>query len=154
MDQSLKKKVEEVRQWLSDNVTVIPEPKEITLNRFDCNWKDWNGSFRVSFDNFTLLRNFQYGIDLTGYTIFSGPVFVSPLGAPASYSAVEMTDNTSKAILEALKLTFPKLKPCGKNRETGLEITYHSPITDRISSKELNKAIKLVNKRYSITVPL
>ena len=114
MDQSHKKKIEEVMQWLSDNVTVIPEPKEITLNRFDCNWKDWNGSFRVSFDNFTLLRNFQYGLDLTGYTVFSEPGFTSPLGAPATYSAVEMTDNTSKAILEGLKLTFPKLKPCGK----------------------------------------
>ena len=154
LDPEHEKKIEEVWQWLSDNVTVIPEPKEVTLHRFDNDWEHWCGSFRVAFDNFTLLSTFQYSLDLTGYTIFSGPVFVSPLGAPASYSAVEMTDNTSKAILEALKLTFPKLKPCGKNRETGLEITYHSPITDRISSKELNKAIKLVNKSYSITVPL
>ena len=86
--------------------------------------------------------------------MFSGPIFVSPLGAPASYSAVDMTDNTSKAILEGLKLTFPKLKPCGKNRDTGIEITYHSPISDRISAEELSKAIKRVNKSYSITVPL
>jgi hypothetical protein len=52
MNQSHGKKIEEVRQWLSDNVTAIPEPKEIILNRFDCNWEYWNGSFRVSFDNF------------------------------------------------------------------------------------------------------
>ena len=154
MSQSHKEKIEEVRQWLSDNVTVIPEPKEITLNRFDCNWEHWDGSFRVSFDNFTLLRNFQYGLDLTGYTVFSEPGFTSPLGAPATYSAVKMTDKTSKAILEGLKLTFPKAKPCGINRDTGIEITYHSPLSDRISSEELSKAIKRVNKSYSITVPL
>ena len=65
-----------------------------------------------------------------------------------------MTDKTEEAILKALKLTFPKLKPLGRNRETGIEITYDTPMHARLELEEVKKVRELVTKSYSITTPL
>lgn len=61
---------------------------------------------------------------------------------------------TSLAINVGLNFTSPRLKPLGKNRETGIEITYSSPISARISERRIEAARKLVNEDYSISVRL
>jgi len=66
-------------------------------------------------------------------------MFTSPLGVPASYAAIRITSNTHNAISEALKKAFPKLKPLGRNRDTGIEITYQSPIEARLSREAVEK---------------
>jgi len=153
-DQADAQKIKALKKWLSENVLVIPEPKTVTLYDFQTDWERWRGTFRVHFGKLTTFKTFDYGMLITGHTGFYGPIFTSPLGVPASYAAVEMTEKTGEAITKGLKLTFPKLKPCGKNRDTGVEITYHSPLSDRISSEELSKAKERVNETYSVTVPL
>jgi hypothetical protein len=81
-------------------------------------------------------------------------MFTSPLGVPASYRAIGITSNTDKAISEALRLTFPKLKPLGRNRVTGIEITYQSPVEASLCKDAIEETRTLVVEDYSVSVRL
>ena len=140
--------------WLKENVTVVPEPHIVKLSNFSIDWSRWSGNFFIAFDNLVMAEPFSFNLDLTGLTKFHEPVFVSPLGVPASYAAIKMTPKTEKAILAGLSDTFPKLKPLGKSQKTGVEITYNSPITDRISQLELSQVRSKLGTDYTITVRL
>ena len=85
---------------------------------------------------------------------FELPAFTSPYSVPASFSAVRLTEMTSLAINKGLNCTFPRLKPLGKNRETGIEITYSTPISERIAEWQTRAARQLVDEDYSIGVRL
>lgn len=143
---------EKLQAWLKDNVLIIPEPKIITLHSFSVDWSDWRGSFRVKFDDFEIENELDFGIEITGRPTFHLPIFTSPLGVPASFASIEITSKTHQAIDLALRQTFPRLKPFGRNRETGIEITMSSSISDRISEHEANEAKLLVVKGYSVSV--
>jgi hypothetical protein len=93
-------------------------------------------------------------MEMTGVPKFYYPMFTSPLGVPASYRAIEITSNTHNAISEALKRTFPKLKPLGKNKDTGIEITYQSSVEARVSREAVEETEALVVEGYSISVRL
>ena len=149
-----KDRIEQLKKWLDKNTIVVSEPKEVTLYDFNVNWESWAGVFKVDFDNIAVFYTFTCSIQATGHPGFCPPLFISPLGEPASYVAVQMTDKTREAILNALKLTFPKLKPLGRNRETGIEITYDTPMHARLELEEVKKVRELVAKSYSITTPL
>lgn len=145
------KKLEE---WLKDNVLVIPEPKRVTLYGFVPNWSEWSGKFKLRFDDFELDEWLALRLNDNGRMKFDLPIFTSPLNVPASYSAVRLTEMTSLAINKGLNCTFPRLKPLGKNRESGIEINYSTPISERISKRQIEAARKLVNEDYSISVKL
>ena len=147
-------RLKKVLAWLSDNVIDIPEPKEVTLFDFEVNWSNWSGKFKIRFDDFVSESSFGLGTEMTGVPKFYYPMFTSPLGVPASYAAIEITSNTHNAINEALKRTFPKLKPLGKNRDTGIQIMYNSPIEARLSREVIEETKALVVEGYSITVRL
>ena len=149
-----KNRLKEVRAWLADNVVYIPEPKEVTLFDFEVNWSNWSGEFKIRFDDFVSEDSFGLGMEMTGVPKFYYPMFTSPLGVPASYAAIEITSNTHNAINEALKRTFPKLKPLGKNRDTGIQIMYNSPIEARLARHEIEETELLVVKGYSVSVLL
>ena len=147
-------RLKEVRAWLADNVVYIPEPKEVTLFDFEVDWSNWSGEFKIRFDDFVSEDSFGLGMEMTGVPKFYYPMFTSPLGVPASYAAIEITSNTHNAINEALKRTFPKLKPLGKNRDTGIQIMYNSPIEARLARHEIEETELLVVKGYSVSVLL
>jgi hypothetical protein len=147
-------RLKEVRAWLADNVVYIPEPKEVTLFDFEVDWSNWSGKFKIRFDDFVNEDSFGLGMEMTGFPKFYFPMFTSPLGVPASYRAIEITSNTHNAISEALRLTFPKLKPLGKSRDTGIQIMYNSPIEARLSRNEIEETELLVVKGYSVSVLL
>ena len=147
-------RLKEVRTWLSDNVIDIPEPQEVTLLDFEINWSNWSGEFKIRFDDFVREASWGLGMEMTGVPKFYYPMFTSPLGVPASYRAIEITSNTHNAINEALKRTFPKLKPLGKNRDTGIQIMYNSPIEARLSREVIEETKALVVEGYSITLRL
>jgi len=149
-----KNRLKEVRAWLADNVVYIPEPKEVTLFDFEVDWSNWSGEFKIRFDDFVSEDSFGLGMEMTGVPKFYYPMFTSPLGVPASYAAIEITSNTHNAINEALKRTFPKLKPLGKNRDTGIQIMYNSPIEARLARHEIEETELLVVKGYSVSVLL
>ena len=143
---------EKLQAWLKDNVLIIPEPKVVTLHSFNVDWSDWRGWFRVKFDEFEIEDELDFGIEITGRPRFNLPIFTSPLGVPASFASIEITSKTHQAIGMALQGTFPRLKPFGRNRETGIEITMSSSISDRISVQEANAAKLLVVEGYSVSV--
>ena len=143
---------EDVMQWLRDNVQVIPEPEAVTLSNFSVDWEDFSGDFRISFDSVMLAEKMSFGLEATGKTVFYMPMFHSPLGVPASYSAIEITDKTQNAILKGLRETIPQLKGAGLDKETGREITWHTAPAERIAASALRKAMRKVTESYSITI--
>jgi len=148
------RRLKELQVWLAENATEIPEPQEVTLFDFEMNWSKWSGKFKVRFDEFECQDTFGLEMEMTGFPKFYFPMFTSPLGVPASYRAIEITSNTHKAVSEALRLTFPKLKPLGRNRVTGIEITYQSAVEDRLSKEAIEETRSLVVEDYSVTVRL
>jgi hypothetical protein len=143
---------QELEAWLKDNVLIIPEPKVVTLYYFDIDWSDWSGRFRVKFDDFELDDSLALRMENTGHPMFLFPMFTSPLGVPASFSSISITPNTVRAINEALRRTLPRLKPLGRSRDTGIEITSYSAISERLSKREIEEAKLLVVEGYSVSV--
>ena len=144
----------ELEEWLNDNVLVIPEPNAVTLFSFDVNWTDWSGKFKVKFDDFELNEWVALRVSENGRMRHDLPTFTSPLNVPATFSAVRLTEMTNLAIEKGLNYAFPRLKPLGKNRESGIEINYSTPISERISERQIEAAKQLVNEDYSISVRL
>ena len=138
--------------WLKDNVLVVPAPSEVTLHHFIVDWTNWSGKFRVTFDNLVFKETLTFGAGTNGYVGFSLPAFTSPLGAPASFAMLKITDETSQAIQTALRSMFPRLKPLGRDRETGIEITYSSPLEARISAEDVKRTKKRISAGFSVTV--
>ena len=140
--------------WLKENVVVIPEPQAVTLFDFEISWESWRGSFKVKFDDEIYAERLEFSIGITGYPHYTVPSFTSPLGVPASYAAMEMTASTRDAITRALNKTLPKFKPLGRNRETGIEITYQTPMSNRIDISAIRDTKETITKHYSITIPI
>jgi hypothetical protein len=68
-------------------------------------------------------------------------MFHSPLGAPASYAAIELTSDTEEAILEGLRQSVPELKN-------------NSAITDKVIEQAKFACIKkqMTEKAYTISI--
>ncbi len=145
---------QELEEWLETNVLVIPEPLAVSLYCFDVNWSDWSGTFKLKFDDFELEDPVGLGIGIDGRTKFYLPAFTSPLGVPATFSAIRLTGKTELAVIEGLNRTFPRLKPLGRSRETGLEIVYSTPIIARLSEWQIASTKRLIVSEYSISVNL
>ena len=152
MDESIKKHIEEVRQWLKENVQVFPEPDKVTLSEFLVNWEEFAGEFRVAFDSVVLSEKLRFDLDPSGKATFYLPMFHSPLGAPASYGAIDISEKTHAAILKGLRQTIPRIKGAGIDRDTGVEITYYTPPSERIGEDALIEERRKVNERYSIEI--
>jgi hypothetical protein len=150
MDKSIEDHMKKVRKWLDDNVQVFDEPWTVKLCDFQVDWSDFSGCFSLSLDNVTLKEKVRFGLETSGKTTFYLPMFHSPLGAPASYAAIKLTKRTNRAITAALHKTIPRLMGAGVNRETGEEITYHSPPNKRISHDLLEQAKNNVSNSYEI----
>ena len=152
MNKITKSRAEKAREWLAKNVRRYDEPNKVTLSDFKVDWSDFSGDFRLSIGNIVLKEKIEFGLEASGRTQFYMPMFHSPHGTPMSHAAIEITENTSQAISMALHKTFPRLKGAGIDRETGREITYHTPSYKRASPEELEKAINKVSKGYAITI--
>jgi hypothetical protein len=125
-------RLEIVRVWLEDNVFIPPRPQEITISDIQFDWKRLSGSFRLAVDNCAIKDLFDVWIEIDGKPRFCPPMFCSPLGAPASYAAVQLDSATNAAIIRALDSVLPRLRGYGLYKELGLEIWGNSPLEDRI----------------------
>jgi len=152
MHESIEKHLKEVSTWLEENVQMYSEPNTVTLSSFQVDWSNFSGQFKVAFDHVVLPEDFRFGLEASGKTMFYMPMFHSPLGAPASYAAIEITENTKTAILNGLRKTFPRLKGAGLDKETRREITFHSPPETRVDAKTLTLAKEKVTQNYSVTI--
>ena len=143
-----------LEEWLEANVLVIPEPRTVMLFNFDLNWSKWSGQFKLRFDDFELNEWVALRVSDNGRMRHDLPTFTSPLNVPATFSAVRLTEMTNLAIEKGLNYAFPRLKPLGKNRQSGIEINHSTPISERISERQIEAAIQLVNEDYAISVRL
>lgn len=154
MDSETKSHVERVKAWLEDNVQTFPEPAFVKLDDFTVDWEEFSGEFRVAFDSVVLSKKLRFGLDASGKTAFYVPMFHSPLGAPASYAAIDITEKTHKAILSGLHASIPRITGAGLDSETGESISYHTPPKERIDPEELSTARDTITSDYSIVVEL
>ena len=125
-------RLELVRVWLEENVFCPPTPKEITIHRIEFDWDRLSGTFRLALDNCEIAEPFEVHIDIAGRVKYLPPMFYSPLGAPASYAAVELDEITATAVTRALERVFPRLRGYGIYPDLGLEIYGDNPLEDRI----------------------
>lgn len=132
MHESIKLHLEEVRTWLDENVRLYPTPKQLTLHSFIVDLKTLSGSFKMILDDIELPEKLYFHIDQAGKAIYSLPMFHSPLGVPASYPMLELTEKTSEAILRGLRSSIPRVMGYGINFKSGKEVSTVTPIEDRI----------------------
>ena len=95
--------VEAVGEWLEENVLVCPEPKIINLSNF--RQTEDGGKFTLTLDSITVINNIGFNnwpLNSSLVAIYM-PMHCSPMGAPASYPAVEITNNTKKLIESTLR---------------------------------------------------
>ena len=152
MNDELESRFGRLKDWLEENVQIYLEPELVRLYDFAVNWEDFSGEFRVAFDSVVLSEKLRFSLEASGKTTFNLPMFHSPLGVPASYSAIEITAKTQKAILEGLRETVPRVKGAGLDRETGKSVSFHTPPAERIDPAVLRNAKATVTGSYSIIV--
>ena len=154
MEESILRHIEEVRAWLDENVQVFTEPQSVTLSDFVVDWNEFSGDFRVSLDSSELPDKLHFGLNASGKTDFYLPMFHSPLGAPASYAAIELTPKTLEAIRQGLHSTIPHVMGVGTTSETGLKIEAHTSPQLRLSGETLKGAMVRLIEDYTVTMPL
>lgn len=146
--------LEDVQDWLKANVKQYADPMRITLYGFEIDWKTFSGSFRLKLDDVVVAEKFTFSPEASGKPTFYMPMIHSPLGVPASYAAISITEKTNIAIETALRNVIPRLKPLGKCRATQKEITQSTSIAVRIIDyAHLEKTmieIKCIEYKYKI----
>jgi hypothetical protein len=84
-------------------------------------------------------------------------MFTSPIGAPASYAAVKLSDELDAALKAKMREVFPRIAPLGLNRKTGVLFTMlNSRVADRIIDHEAyrNTVSQIKNGSLRVTVKL
>lgn len=124
--------LKEVSRWLDKNVASYPTPRAFTLSDFEVDWEQMSGSFYVCLDGKHIEDPFRLSLGQNGWVQFHLPMYTSPLGAPASYRAVDLTVDTLETLTKALRSIFPRLKPMGKDKDSGAFIGQQTAIADRV----------------------
>ena len=88
-----------VENWLEENVRVVTHANELTLCDFTCSRKNYSGEFDIQVDGELLDGRWHFWLDgADGWPTVSPPMFTSPLGAPASYAAIELSGELNAAM--------------------------------------------------------
>ena len=83
--------IEAVAAWLEENVDTPPTPKSLTLHDIKIDrMSPLSGGFTARLDG-TDFADCKFSTQQNGRFGFCPPMYFSPLGAPASYAAVEFT---------------------------------------------------------------
>ena len=143
----------QVEAWLDENVIQYPTPAKVTLSSFQLDWSNITGSFVLKFDEELVSDRFELSLGDNGRLKFSMPMFISPLGAPASYAAVEFTNDTRNAINDGLSLLMPKFAGFGLHPLTRQFINQSTPLHERVIDPEgLEISKRLLGGRLSVSV--
>lgn len=145
--------LKEVARWLDENVESYPTPKAITMSDFSVNWAEMSGSFVLTLDDHRIKERFRFSLAQNGWVQYHLPMFTSPLGAPASYGAADLTDETARSLTKALMSIFPRLKPMGVDAVTGVLIGQRTSIADRVLGRGIFDAVisKVSAMGFSLT---
>ena len=129
-------KLDELHNFLRGNVVSPSTPKVIVLSDFEFDTEDFKGSFKLTLDSDVMKERFRFGIEIDGRYEISPPLYVSPMGVPASYPSIELTEETTNEITKLINDFFPKVKPLGIDKETGVFIDRNVPMSDRVVDRE------------------
>ena len=80
-------------------------------------------------------ERFTFEVEIDGKFEISPPFYISPLGVPASYPKIELTEETTDSVTMIINDFFPKMKPLGLDGQTGRMIDRNTPINDRITER-------------------
>ena len=142
----------QVDRWLEEHVATYPTPETVTLRSFEVNWERVTGVFALVLDGMEVPGRFTFDLSMTGSIGTAPPMYVSPLGAPCSYAAVELDDATWATIDELLGACFPRFRPFGRERSTGIEVDGHSSVLERaLDTSALLRAQDVINADFSIS---
>jgi hypothetical protein len=128
--------LQQVREWLDLNVERPARPRVIKLSDIRFDWEAAHGSFRLTLDQIEVKNPFKLFIQMNGEVAFTPPMYVSPLGVPASYAAITLDEATETAINRALVQVFPKFFGYGRHQGKEAYIDALTPLTDRAVSHE------------------
>jgi hypothetical protein len=128
--------LEKVRAWLELNVHIPPKPKKVTLSEIAFDWDSGTGSFALNLDEHPVKDPFRIYVEMNGQMAFIPPLYVSPLGAPASYAAIKLDEATEQTIKRALSRVFPKFLAYGRHKGRDAYIDALTPLGDRVVNDE------------------
>ena len=146
--------IAQVKAWLDENVIEYPTPAKVTLSDFQVDWLNITGSFALALDEVQVPYRFKFALGDNGRLRYFMPMFHSPLGAPASYGAVEFTDEARQAISEGLSILVPRFASFGLHPVTREFIHQYTPLAERVLDPEgLEIAQRLLSSsNFSMTV--
>lgn len=149
--------IRKVQDWLDENVRVYETPETVTVCEFVRKLGAYSGSFHLRLDDVALAESFSFGLGNDGRPELFFPVFHSPLGAPASYSAVRLTQETVASTENLLGAILPKMKPLGLNRETDEMVfaTTHSELDRVVVMSEYKAAMaRIFDPDFEASIPV
>ena len=140
-------KIKELQTWLDENVIIPPEPKSILINQIKVDWREFSGSFCLTLDSVPMEERFKFRVEIDGKYRISPPFYHSPLGVPATYAQIELSDESNARIEGLLNDFFPKMKPLGLDKLSGEMIYGNTPIKDRvINIDEINAKMRNISE--------
>ena len=144
--------LQQVERWLEEHVAAYPTPETVMLRSFEVDWRRVAGAFSLVLDDREVPGRFTFDLSMTGSIGTAPPMYVSPLGAPCSYAAVELDDETWDAIDKLINACFPRFRPYGLERATGIEVDGRTPILERVLDPfALLRAQSIINADFSIS---
>lgn len=144
-NERVREHIEAVRQWLEKNVRVYPTPASITLCHIALHPERFSGTATLLIGDEQLGEDLSLRMDETGWLTCSLPMFHSPLGAPASYGAIEITEPAQRALSAAVRSLLPRLLPLGLHPVSKEWITTSTPLRQRVLDQaEFDAALERV----------
>lgn len=151
--------VEAVMLWLDDHVKTFHTPNAITLYDFHVNPSRYEGTFRLKLDDFSLDHQildepFSFTLGQNGKPNWYSPMFHSPLGAPASFAAVELSEITEQGIQTLLERVLPRMRPLGLDQSTGSLLTHGATIDERMLDHQNYERCfaEITGSQYTLTL--
>ncbi len=136
IDRSTRDHINAVHKWVKENTRVYSTPSHITLHNIRLNRQTLNGTAELLVGDQATGETISLDVEITGWLKYYLPMFNSPLGAPASYSAIELTESTEQAISFAVRNLLPQLLPLGLHPTSSEWVTTSTPIEERIRDRD------------------
>lgn len=147
VNDSQREHIQAVREWLQKNVRVYPTPSTIALRHIRLDRKELRGEALLLIGNALPGEELSLWMSESGWLTFGLPLFHSPLGAPATYVAIELSKNTEQAVAALVKGLLPRLLPFGINPKTKEWVTTSTPLQERITdTSEFNTALERITR--------
>ena len=153
--ENIRKHLKQIEAWLDENVTVYENVTLVTMHTFEIDWDKMNGSFFIMVDDQACdIRFHFYSLTATGKTEVNMPMFHSPLGAPASYAAIEISEKIMDRMASTLTKAMPSIKPLGLDKATGKTLTFYNPTSERLPPAHEIKAARDIMSQPNFLITL